>query len=372
MGTKYLDEYNAKLGFGFMRLPKLADDTFNMDLVKKMVDVFLAEGFTYFDTAYSYPGSEEALREALVKRFPRERYSVATKMPVIQMEKPEDAQTFFQTSLNRTGVDFFDYYLFHALNAINNEKIEELGAWQFVCGLKASRRIKHLGFSFHGTPEALDDILTRHPEAEFVQLQINYLDWDDEKVQAYYCYETARKHGVPITVMEPIKGGLLANPPQAVKTVFHTSNTEASPASWALRFAASLGGIATVLSGMNSLEQLYDNIATLKNIKPLSIEERDIIAKVVDIYRTIPRIPCTGCRYCLNACPNKIRIPNLIDLYNDYMVHNSTASGKDMYPVFTSGMGKASDCIQCHICKEHCPQGIDIATIIRSVAEVFE
>ena len=341
MNDTHLGASTAKLGFGFMRLPKKENNAFNMDLIKKMVDVFLAEGFTYFDTAYLYPGAE-------------------------------DAYSFFETSLKRTAAGYFDFYMFHALNAVNSEKAEKLGAWQFIHDLKESGKIRHFGFSFHGSPEALEIILNRHPDVEFVQLQINYLDWNDEKVQARRCYEIARTYGIPISIMEPIKGGLLADTPKPIADILNSADASASSASWALRFTASLDGVITILSGMNSLEQMYDNIATIKNFKPLSQNDHDIIAKVIEKYRSIPRIPCTGCRYCVDDCPQKINIPNLIDIYSDYMIYHSKVAGKDMYPVLSRKGGKASDCIQCRTCERHCPQEIEIANIMKNIAKVFE
>ena len=371
MDGKYQHKSDAKLGFGFMRLPKKDDKAFDMVLIKKLVDVFLTEGFTYFDTAYLYPGSEDAIRETLVARYPRENFTIANKLPIISIEKAEDAQTFFETSLMRTCAGYFDFYMLHALSASSSEKAEKLGAWQFIRSLKDKGLIKHAGFSFHGSSDLLENILTRHPETEFVQLQINYLDWEDEKVQARHCYEVAHTHGIPITIMGPVKGGLLATPSLAVTSVFNSVDSSASMASWAMRFAASLDGVTTVLSGMNSLEQLYDNINTIKNLKPLSKDDNDIITKVVNVFRSVPKIPCTGCKYCIEDCPQKINIPNLIDIYSNYMLYQNASAGKDLYSVFTQDRGKALDCVQCRICEKHCPQAIEIVDIMKSLAEVF-
>ena len=372
MVERYLGELTPKLGFGFMRLPQKDNSTFDMNLIKNMVDVFLAEGFSYFDTAYLYPGSEDAIREALVERYPRKNFTIANKLPVISVQKAEDAYTFFETSLNRTGAEYFDFYLLHSLSATSSEKVEKFGLWEFGRRLKEKGLIKHFGFSFHGSPDLLENVLTQHPEVEFVQLQINYLDWDDEKVQARRCYEIARANGTPITIMEPVKGGLLAGTASALD-IFNSADSTASIASWAMRFAASLDGLITILSGMNNLEQLYDNINTIRNFKPLTEGEYAVIEKVVNTFRSIPRIPCTACRYCVEDCPQKINIPILLDLYSDYMVYQSATAGKDMYPVFTTNTnrGKASDCIGCRICEERCPQGIGIVDIMKKIAEVF-
>ena len=372
MSEKLIPVAAASLGFGFMRLPKKDNGTFDMNLVKRMVDVFLSEGFTYFDTAYLYPGSEEAIREAVVERFDRDSFKIASKLPISPMEKQEDAQTFFDASLRRSGVSYFDYYLIHAINIMSSQKLERLGTWQFIRGLKDSGLIKHYGFSYHGTPDVLENILASNKDVDTVQLQINYLDWDDEKVQARRCYEVAHAYGIPITVMEPIKGGLLANTPKSVTDILRFADASASTASWALRFVASLDGVTTILSGMNSLEQMFDNIATIKNHRALSQNDYYILDKVIEKYQRIPRIPCTGCRYCVADCPSKIRIPNLIDLYSDYLVYNTIIAGQDLYSVYTLDRGKASDCVQCHICEEHCPQRIEITKIMDYVTKIYE
>lgn len=371
MADTYLGESIGKLGFGFMRLPK-KDGDFDFATINRMVDLFLDAGFTYFDTAYVYQGSEKALREVLVKRHPRDRYQIATKLNLMNVEKPEDMQTQFNTSFERLGVGYVDFYLLHGLGAASSEKAEELGAWDFVKKLKEEGKVRHYGFSFHDTPECLDGILSRHPDAEFVQLQINYLDWDSADVQSRGVYETARRHRKPVVVMEPVKGGLLASEDSPIAPILRSANPGASVASWAIRFAASLDGLITVLSGMSSLGQMEDNIATVKNLKPLSPEEMEAIRRAVEVLNSTPRVPCTGCRYCVEDCPQKISIPALMDIYSSYLVHRTTANSDYRFSMATKDGGKPSACVACRTCEEHCPQHIGIADILRHMAELYE
>lgn len=371
MTEKYLGETIAKLGFGCMRLPK-NDKGFDSETINAMVDAFLDAGFTYFDTAYVYAGSEEAVREALVKRHRRDTYQIATKLPVRFAKTAEDIKVFFSTSLERLGTDYVDFYLLHGMDGKVNEKAESLGVWDYVKALKAEGKIRHYGFSFHGTPEELELILTRHPDAEFVQLQINYLDWDSEKVQSRRLYEIARSHNKPVTIMEPIKGGMLSSELSPMAPVFKAVSPDATVASWALRFAASLDVLITVLSGMSSLEQMQDNISTVKALKPFSEDELSAIEEAVKLLNSSPRIPCTGCRYCVEGCPQKINIPMLLNLYSDYLVYNTTANVDHIYEMFTREGGKANTCIACRSCEEHCPQHLNIADTLGKLSALLD
>jgi predicted aldo/keto reductase-like oxidoreductase len=369
---KHLGEDLGKLGFGFMRLPEKPDGSPDYEPMKEMVDIFLDAGFVYFDTAYIYNGSEEALHETLVKRHPRERFSIATKMPTFLIKKPEDMRETFETSLRRLGIDYLDYYLFHAMSLEQCEKLEGLGAWEFVRELKERGRIGHYGFSFHDTPENLDAILTRHPDAEFVQIQVNYLDWDDDKVRSRELYETVRRHGKPFVIMEPVKGGLLAGVGSQAEEILKSANPDVSGASWAVRFAASLDGLATMLSGMNTVEQLRDNIATVKNLTPLSERERETLREVVKVINSVPRIPCTGCRYCVDNCPQKLNIPFLMHVYNDFLAYRQKAGSGMPFMEATAGGRFPSTCVGCRVCESHCPQHIEISEIMPKIAQEFE
>jgi predicted aldo/keto reductase-like oxidoreductase len=363
-----------KLGFGFMRLPMKDHDVIDIEQVKKMVDIFLNRGFTYFDTAYVYNNgkSEEALRESLVERYPRDSFQIATKMPLWAVNSPEDYEVRFQESLDRLGVDFLDFYLLHNLSGDRIDATENLGGWDFMKKIKEDGRAKHIGFSFHDTAERLDEILTKHPEAEFVQLQINYADWEDSKVQSRLCYEVARKHGKPIIIMESIKGGSLAALTPEISDMFKKSNPEMSVASWAMRYCASLDGILTVLSGMSNLEQVLDNTEYMSDFRPLTDSEREVIAEVVEALNSIPTIPCTDCRYCVDDCPQEIGIPRIISTINEYTLYNNLPGSQRGYSFATGRGGKASDCIECGTCESHCPQQIEIINAMKKAAELFE
>ena len=276
----YLGETIGKLGFGLMRLPQKEDGTIDVEQTKEMVDLFLEAGFTYFDTAWAYAGSEDAIRQALVERYPRERFQLATKNAAwINCKTREEAIAQFDTSLKQTGAGYFDFYLLHNLGEGRTKYFDDFDMWSWVQEKKKEGLIKHVGFSFHSTPEELEDILNKHPEMEFVQLQINYADWENPAVQSKACYEVARKHGKPVVIMEPIKGGMLANPPESVAEVFKNAEPDSSVASWAVRFAASLEGVITVLSGMSSVDQMKDNLSYMKGFQGLNAEQQAVIAK---------------------------------------------------------------------------------------------
>lgn len=319
----YFGEETPKLGFGLMRLPKLSNGKIDIEQTKKMVDMFMDAGQTYFDTAYVYDGgdSERAAKEALIDRYPRESFTIATKLCAWAGDHSEEkAKQQFFTSLERTGAGYIDYYLLHALQAGNYKLYDQYHIWDFVKEQKAKGLIKHWGFSFHATPDILDEILTAHPDAEFVQLQLNYADWENPDITSRENYEVARKHGKSIVVMEPVKGGALANPPEKVKEIFGEINKEASYASWAIRYVASLDGIITVLSGMSNVEQMEDNLSYMKNFKPLNEQEQSAIQKAQEAINGVKSIPCTACHYCTDGCPQQIPIPEIFAARNKQLV----------------------------------------------------
>lgn len=371
--NEYLGKEIPKLGFGLMRLPMNGEEV-DMEQTKDMVDRYMAAGFTYFDTAYVYINgkSEVVAKEALVKRYPREAFQLATKMPVWAANKYEDFQGLFDTQLERTGAGYFDFYLLHALGRDSAKKVDEIGGWEFGRKMKEQGLIKHLGFSFHDKADVLDDILTKHPEAEFVQLQINYVDWENKDVQSRQCYEVARKHNKPIIIMEPVKGGSLASMRPEIQEIFKEINPELSIASWAVRYAASLEGVITVLSGMSNIEQMDDNLSYMKNFKPLQDTEYKVIDRVIEELAKIPVIPCTGCRYCVDDCPQKINIPVVFEAHKNLMLYQNPESAKGTYNWGTGEGGKASVCIACGSCESHCPQHINIIEYLQECAGLFE
>ena len=359
-----------KLGFGLMRLPKRGF-IINVEQVKAMVDLFLEAGFTYFDTAFVYPGSETAIRKALVERHPRDSFTLATKLNAMVAPTEKAARKQFATSLERTGAGYFDYYLLHALMENNYERYEKLHLWDFVREQKEKGLIRNLGFSFHAGPELLDKLLTEHPEVDFIQLQINYADWESPKVTSRANYETARKHGKLITVMEPVKGGNLANPPEEVKKLFQDIHPDMSYASWAIRFVASLDGILTVLSGMSNVEQMKDNLSYMKEFRPLNEEEQEAIRQAQRILGNAATIPCTACRYCVEGCPQQIRIPDIFAAMNRQLGNGQMAAAKEAYFAVAPEGHRASDCIECRQCEGACPQHLPITDHLKRAAEMF-
>ena len=370
--SDYFGKEVPKLGFGLMRLPKRGLGT-DIEQTKKMVDLFMEAGFTYFDTAFVYPGSEAAIKKALVDRYPRESYTLCTKINAFILAPTENAaKKQFYTSLKRTGAGFFDYYLLHAIMKNNYRKYDKFHLWDFVKEQKEKGLIKHFGFSYHAGPELLDQILTEHPEVDFIQLQINYADWENPSVASRANYEVARKHGKSITVMEPVKGGSLANPPKAVKKLFDDYHPDMSYASWAIRFVASLDGIITVLSGMSNIEQMKDNLSYMKNFQPLNEEEQRIIQQAQRIIGHSSTVQCTACHYCTEGCPKQIRIPDIFAAMNKQLGNGQAAEAKNAYAQAISNGSSASACIGCKQCERACPQHLEITEYLRQAAKMFE
>lgn len=355
----------------------------DIDQVCKMVDQFMERGFTYFDTAIMYNNfaSEATAKKVLVDRYPRESFTLATKLHAGFFETMEDRDRVFNEQLEKTGAGYFDYYLIHGIEADMYEKYEAFDCFNWLLEKKAQGLVKHAGFSFHDTPELLDQILTKYPEMEFVQLQINYLDWESEWIRSREVYEMATKHGKPVIVMEPVKGGTLANvPEEGLKLFEEYENSQglphASAPSWAIRFAASLPNVMLVLSGMSSVEQMEDNTSYMSDFKPLTEEEKEICFKVADIINAQTAVPCTGCSYCTGGCPQNIAIPQYFSMYNEDMREDLKQKGWTIsysnYQALTKKFGKASDCVQCGQCEAVCPQHLSIIDHLMAVAIHFE
>ncbi len=369
-----------KLGFGLMRMPQ-TDNTdpaaVDVEQVKKMVDLFMENGFTYFDTAWMYNGfaSENVAKEALVERYPRDSFTLATKLHAGFFDSLEDRDKVFNAQLEKTGAGYFDYYLLHGIEEAMYPKYEKFDCFNWLIDKKKKGLVKHIGFSFHDTPELLDKIFTAHPEMEFVQLQINYLDWESPWIHSRGCYETAVKHNKPVIVMEPVKGGTLASMPQEAEELLKNYAPDMSLPSWAIRFTAGLPGVMVVLSGMSSLEQMKDNISYMKDFKALSEAETELCFKAAEIINSQIAIPCTGCSYCTEGCPQHIAIPQYFSLYNEDMRERLEEKGWTAnftnYDILNDKFGKASQCIACAQCEAVCPQHLPIIENLKKVAEHY-
>ena len=372
---------NKKLGFGLMRLPtndKTNAADIDIQQLEQMVDLFLEKGFTYFDTAWMYNGfaSERAAKTALVDRHPRDSFTLATKLHAGFFDSLEDRDKVFNEQLRKTGAGYFDYYLLHGIEASMYPKYEQFDCFNWLLEKKAQGLVKHAGFSFHDTPELLDKILTDHPEMEFVQLQLNYLDWESPWIQSRGCYEVATKHGKPVIVMEPVKGGTLARVPQEVEQLFQSHDPKLSVPSWAIRFAASLPNVMMVLSGMSNRAQMEDNLSYMEDFQPLTEQEVSLCHRAAELINSQIAIPCTGCSYCTEGCPMHIAIPQYFSLYNEDMRENLEQKGWTVnftnYSALTEKFGKAGDCIQCGQCESVCPQHLPIIESLQKVSAHYD
>ncbi|MBE6471414.1 MAG: 4Fe-4S dicluster domain-containing protein [Coriobacteriaceae bacterium] len=367
-----LEQNISKLGFGLMRLPKFEDGTTDIEQVKQMVDAFMAAGGTYFDTARAYGSSEADIRQALVERYPRESFYLATKNAAwIGCKTAEEARALFDTSLEQTGAGYFDFYLIHNTGGTRTKVFDDFKLWDFVKELKAAGKVRHIGFSHHDNAELLDELLTKHPEMEFVQLQVNYADWENPNIQSRACVEVARKHGKPVVVMEPVRGGLLANPPQAVAEILQAQSVDRSFADWALRFAMNAEGVMTVLSGMSTLQQMEENLQTWRTLAPLADDERETLLAAQRKLDELMDNPCTACHYCMKECPMEINISGIMDALNRNALYGHEA-GAHWYAFSASEGHRAGDCIQCGQCEDACPQHIEIVSKLEDAADLFD
>lgn len=367
-----MDKVKKNFGFGCMRLPMNGDQV-DIAETTRMVDEFLAQGFNYFDTAHGYIGgkSELALKECLTSRYPREAYSLTDKLTDSYFKTETDIRPFFESQLEACGVDYFDFYLMHAQNADNFKKFKACRAYETAFALKAEGRIRHVGLSFHDRAEVLDQILTEYPQIEVVQIQFNYLDYDDIAVQSRKCYEVCRKHGKPVLVMEPVKGGSLVNLPEEAKKVLDDLHG-GSPASYAIRFAAGFPGMMMVLSGMSNMEQMKDNLSYMRDFKPLNEIELAAVNKVQEIFHKMNMIPCTACRYCVEGCPKQISIPDLFAIMNIKQLHHDWNADYYYEEVHTAPGRRASDCLKCGKCEKICPQHLPVRKLLEEVAKEFD
>ena len=363
-----------KLGFGLMRLPE-KDGVIDHEHVCRMVDKYMRAGMNYFDTAYIYHGgkSETAAREALVKRYPRESFMIATKLPAWEVKKKEDIERIFNEQLERTGVDYFDLYLLHSIEEGNNyDTYVKYDCFKWGLEKKAQGKIRHFGFSFHGSPELLSEILDAHPEVEFVQIQLNYLDRTNPVVQSQRLYDILHERNIPIIVMEPVRGGMLASFTPDIEEKFKARQPERSIASWALRFVGSLPGVMTILSGMSTEEQMDDNISTFKNFEPLADDEFKLVNEITEDILSVPQIGCTACKYCCDGCPQKISIPDVFRTVNTLRRYPDDWRSKNFYSGLVNRSGKASDCVGCGQCERVCPQHLPITSLLKEAAQILD
>lgn len=363
-----------KLGFGMMRLPRIeGTNAIDLEQTKRMVDAFIEGGGRYFDTAFIYEGSEAATKAALCDRYPRESYYLADKLNAADFaaKSEEEAKNEINISLERTGAGYLDFYLLHGIDEGNVDRYDSYGIWEYMRQLKAEGMIRHYGFSFHSTPERLEQLLTDHPDVEFVQLQINYADWEDTTIASRRCYEIATRHGKPVIVMEPVKGGKLANPPQTVKDILLRADKEASFASWAIRYVASLPNVLMVLSGMSDMEQMQDNMSFMQHFQPLNDEEYRMVSEAGQALKQFTDIPCTGCHYCTPGCPMDIHIPEIFSVMNVYKMYGDLKEARNDYG-WRPGGNVASACIQCGQCEGACPQHLPIIRLLEEVVDTLE
>ena len=371
----FFPEIHGNFGFGCMRLPMI-DGKVDYDTFRQMADAFIDAGFNYFDTAHGYLGgqSETSIRDCVSSRYPRDRFLLTNKLTDSYFEKQEDIRPFFENQLKWCGVDYFDFYLMHSQNSRNYEQYQNCRAYETCFSLKQEGLIRHLGISFHDKAEVLNRILTEHPEIEVVQIQFNYVDYNDESVQSHKVYEVCEKHNKPVIVMEPVKGGILVNLPEEADQIVRKV-TSCSNAGFALRFAASFPQIAMVLSGMSDMEQITDNLHSMKDYPPFSKEELAASEQIRDILSKLQTIPCTSCKYCIeqNECPQNIKIPELFGALNQYETFHSPSTIFVYRNFMTSnGQGKASDCIECGQCEAVCPQHLEIRELLKTVAQTLE
>ena len=377
MTNKFFDEIKGNFGFGCMRLP-MKNGKVDHEQFCKMVDEFIAQGFNYFDTAHVYLGgqSETAIREAISKRYPRESFILTNKLSTHCFNKQEQIRPLLDEQLEACGVDYFDFYLMHAQDGNIFEKFKRCKAYETALELKAEGKIKHFGISFHDKAEVLERILTEYPQVEIVQIQFNYVDYEDASVESRKVYEVCEKFGKPVLVMEPVKGGSLVNLPDEAKKVFDDLNAERgrklSYASYALRFAASFKNMCVVLSGMSDMEQMQDNLSFMADFTPLDEGEMAAVNEVCRIFRSMDMIPCTACRYCTDGCPKKILIPDLFSCYNAKTAFHNWNQDYYYNNILTRVNGKASDCIGCKRCERICPQHLPITKLLGKVAREFE